>query len=598
MNYLVFDKDQWISYDDEVTFKQKVEWANKIGLGGSMIWASDLDDDKYSAHSAMLGRKVKSTSSLQDTTDLLKQAQQLSLTSSIKAQTGENCIKYDGDCVDLNDNKAMAKACGDGFTVVGWDDAGCGKTDCHCGKPICCPTLGAPTSCKWRGDDTGGIGGDCSSQCNKGEINVANIQSSWGGGFTNDGDTNKCKRGRKAFCCVAPDFDAITQDCSLSSCSFGILNNCPAGKELQFTSYDDCWFGRYKSYCCGDPSPVSECHWVSGSGGDDCVNARCDKDEIELDRSTYGGSPGGRSSCGWGRKQVVCCKIGYVASDPATCASDMCDVIPGYCPPIDYDDSDDDSAALSRRDGEEGSLEALIKRGGSQEYTPPAGGPVVTVKALPYPGPTRLYTTRLGVQAIPLAFRLAKQYCFGPALQIQNVPIPAPDSIVRAGLESEHVIDVSCLCCALGHARFHNKLLTERLAASHCRELPGVDVHGRPAVRRSRTSFPNRPIVLQQMEHGQRGVGRVRPNRLSVWAAPGHHQRPHHVCSRRERVPRTIQLAPKISQHRQREALRSQGSTGQFDDYPKSGRGRNEARHRTGGGQAALIHQNGKQAPA
>lgn len=41
VKYLVFNNDQWVSYDDAETFKQKVEWANKIGLGGSLIWASD-----------------------------------------------------------------------------------------------------------------------------------------------------------------------------------------------------------------------------------------------------------------------------------------------------------------------------------------------------------------------------------------------------------------------------------------------------------------------------------------------------------------------------------------------------------------------------
>lgn len=42
VKYITFDKNQWISYDDAETFKQKVDWANKIGLGGSLIWASDL----------------------------------------------------------------------------------------------------------------------------------------------------------------------------------------------------------------------------------------------------------------------------------------------------------------------------------------------------------------------------------------------------------------------------------------------------------------------------------------------------------------------------------------------------------------------------
>lgn len=42
VNYFTFDKDQWVSYDDAVTFKQKTDWANSVGLGGVLIWASDL----------------------------------------------------------------------------------------------------------------------------------------------------------------------------------------------------------------------------------------------------------------------------------------------------------------------------------------------------------------------------------------------------------------------------------------------------------------------------------------------------------------------------------------------------------------------------
>lgn len=42
VKYFTFDNDQWISYDDDVTLKQKVDWANSVGLGGALIWASDL----------------------------------------------------------------------------------------------------------------------------------------------------------------------------------------------------------------------------------------------------------------------------------------------------------------------------------------------------------------------------------------------------------------------------------------------------------------------------------------------------------------------------------------------------------------------------
>lgn len=40
--YFVFDQNQWVSFDNEETFQQKVNWANSVGLGGAMIWASDL----------------------------------------------------------------------------------------------------------------------------------------------------------------------------------------------------------------------------------------------------------------------------------------------------------------------------------------------------------------------------------------------------------------------------------------------------------------------------------------------------------------------------------------------------------------------------
>ncbi|KAK8127253.1 bacteriodes thetaiotaomicron symbiotic chitinase, partial [Apiospora sp. TS-2023a] len=42
VKYFTWDNNQWISYDDRDTFKQKVEWANGVGFSGSLIWASDL----------------------------------------------------------------------------------------------------------------------------------------------------------------------------------------------------------------------------------------------------------------------------------------------------------------------------------------------------------------------------------------------------------------------------------------------------------------------------------------------------------------------------------------------------------------------------
>lgn len=336
VNYLVFDNDQWISYDDKVTFKQKSDWANTMGIGGSLIWASDLDGDRHSAHAALLGRTINPTSSLQDIDDLNQQAQHLSLTASIKGQTGEQCYKHTGRCMNLNDEQAMSDACGAGFTVVGWADEGCDKKNHYYGKPICCPSTGAPTSCQWRSGDTDGTKGGCSGECYKGEINVAGISSSWGGGFTNDGNTNKCRRGHKLFCCVAPDVAAINKKCSLTECG----KSCSYGNKAVFKFHSDCPFERYKTYCCPDSSPVSQCHWV-GDGGD-CANVHCPKDEIELARDPYGDPDTDSWACPWGRDKAACCKIDRIEIQPATCSSNIYDVIEGYCDSDLADDDDDE----------------------------------------------------------------------------------------------------------------------------------------------------------------------------------------------------------------------------------------------------------------
>lgn len=38
-----WDQDQWVSYDDSETFALKLEYANKLCLGGTFVWALDLD---------------------------------------------------------------------------------------------------------------------------------------------------------------------------------------------------------------------------------------------------------------------------------------------------------------------------------------------------------------------------------------------------------------------------------------------------------------------------------------------------------------------------------------------------------------------------
>lgn len=68
----------------------------------------------------------------------------------------------------------------------------------------------------WRGDNTGksGTSSDCNAQCNQAEINIGGIKSNWGGGFVNDGNTDKCGRGNKVFCCPDPEYSEVIDGCA------------------------------------------------------------------------------------------------------------------------------------------------------------------------------------------------------------------------------------------------------------------------------------------------------------------------------------------------------------------------------------------------
>lgn len=55
VKWLTWNTNQWVSYDDGVTIQQKIQAANNLCLGGTMIWAMDQDDSKGSSMNDLLG---------------------------------------------------------------------------------------------------------------------------------------------------------------------------------------------------------------------------------------------------------------------------------------------------------------------------------------------------------------------------------------------------------------------------------------------------------------------------------------------------------------------------------------------------------------
>ncbi|KAI4865394.1 family 18 glycosyl hydrolase [Hypoxylon rubiginosum] len=50
VKYMSWDNDQWVSYDDDETFRMKMDYANGLCLAGTMVWALDLDAASSGPH--------------------------------------------------------------------------------------------------------------------------------------------------------------------------------------------------------------------------------------------------------------------------------------------------------------------------------------------------------------------------------------------------------------------------------------------------------------------------------------------------------------------------------------------------------------------
>ncbi|OHW99356.1 chitinase [Colletotrichum incanum] len=300
VKYITWDKNQWISYDDAETFKLKLKWANEMGFGGSMIWAVDTDDDKFSAMSGLMGYQVAHL----DTSKV----EALAMTDSnvaetIKLENGQGCyVHKDFGCAELVDMK-----CPKGEEMVAYDRNGCGSEDDTKGVPVCCPTGSTSKKCIWRGTpDDGGIWGDCNGQCHAGESKVAG--SSWGGGASADTKwpQKKCARGGKVLCCEANDWKDIIDGCS-------------------WTSWDT---GLY------------ECKWRGSAP--DCVDANCkstedgkDIFEVQVDAHAGGSS---WNLCSYDRKKALCCQLRVALPEPLTCKVNSCQLDYNFCSQTNRDE--------------------------------------------------------------------------------------------------------------------------------------------------------------------------------------------------------------------------------------------------------------------
>jgi hypothetical protein len=180
-----------------------------------------------------------------------------------------------------NQNSSHDSRCGPHEVKLGWDKAGCEGGGSY-GRSICCAAWEAVTKCVWRGEESDG---GCNAQCTPGEVQV--WQSPWGN------KQDRCKRGTKAFCCLAIEYSLAMRGCHWSSCGIS-CNSVSEARMLSKRTGPKSWGDGatdclpVQHFCCPKEPLLSDCVWRGTSPR--CDDAKCQEDEIAVALSPFGNS--------------------------------------------------------------------------------------------------------------------------------------------------------------------------------------------------------------------------------------------------------------------------------------------------------------------
>ncbi|KAF5980123.1 glycoside hydrolase family 18 protein [Fusarium bulbicola] len=295
VNYMVYGQNNWISYDDERTFKEKIDFANKRGLNGLMMWAIDLDDSRRSALNAITGRK-----------NFLEGNAAFGIGLSTKKSEEAGYSSDDSTQCRVTD---CGGACSDGERTVGRTNSLDKKEECG-DKPsnarsICCPSWASITSaeCHWdRG--RGGLSGNCAGKCNPGELKLFADQRA------PKDYMDICTWTKCGGTCPSDKQHVLTVD---SGGPAGENERC--SNDFVNGAFDDDAQDPNKGQksrrklCCPNKDSFSNCSWRSAN----VCSRQCDNGQITLDLDPQGM---GGAYCGNGRQKAFCCDAPGKSNQP------------------------------------------------------------------------------------------------------------------------------------------------------------------------------------------------------------------------------------------------------------------------------------------
>ncbi|KAJ9138369.1 Family 18 glycoside hydrolase [Pleurostoma richardsiae] len=182
VKWITWNSNQWVSYDDGDTFKQKRDFANSRCLGGMMVWAVDQVDQD-----ADNGFGGSAAASGADVTDSQQADADQATANNVASKT---C--YTAGC---------GESCKDGtFQVAQFNgQPGSLSTSDRCDKKsyrtLCCDSKTQVGSCQWRGYRGAGL--SCIGGCADGETELTTNTNSHD---DKKGDKN-CNGGIQSYCC-------------------------------------------------------------------------------------------------------------------------------------------------------------------------------------------------------------------------------------------------------------------------------------------------------------------------------------------------------------------------------------------------------------
>ncbi|KAL6229180.1 hypothetical protein BDW75DRAFT_245961 [Aspergillus navahoensis] len=224
---ITWDTDQWVSYDDEETWKLKAEYAKSICLGGVLVWSVDEDDSNQTFSkglAAALGNKINLNTTTGMPLEFYERSNSTTTTTS----------SQDSVCRFIN----CGQTCPSGFTEIARDNKEnelmLDSTEClvggHQTQTLCCPSSSELPTCQWRGFHNSG---KCKGGCEDGEAEVGTI-------------TKGCHSGYQSACCTITTSTQPWSECAWTSdCEED--DTCPSG---------------YDTFVGSVPKAFTNCAWT------------------------------------------------------------------------------------------------------------------------------------------------------------------------------------------------------------------------------------------------------------------------------------------------------------------------------------------------